>query len=372
MALYLRLIIFSVGLSLMFPVLGCEFKKNQVNRNVEEEYSKVDIHSMKEKAKDDTFEDLYKIKSTKVSFFSKNNIEVIVAPEPFQEKWVEYVSTLKETDPYHFELVYTIIIWDRDMHPYVIQLARDGMKIGQRYYLATENQLFIQWVKNYIGEKYINSFLVEGLYLEALDLKLKRQVSDQLMKEVLEVLQQSTLVKGEKRADTPLFPYYRLILAQKEKENIEMDIITPTLVRVNDGNDRWYYQLNDSLYTYLKSVIPVKNFPPSNIRSLFTAEEVGDEAERESPASGTQPLEDESKVHDIARLLIKGIFVGEENKMGESVLNSKKDKEDGYAIHFFYLDGSIVKVKILDNHFVFDNSLYQLDGVGKMIKGKVK
>jgi hypothetical protein len=309
---------------------------------------------------------LNQIQISKVLLFSKNGIEIEMNPSLFQEKWEVYSERLEEKEGMDFKHRYTLVIWDKQNQPYVLQMSDKGLKVGQLYYSNHEGLHFHKWLHHEIGRNYLQTMNVKQLFLAALDLSnIKKQVSEKETEEVIHLLQSATLVHGDVRIDTPLYPNYELYIELITNGNVIITVLTPTLVSVKDGTDTWYYQLPRSIFSQVKRTIPIPLFSPQHINHVFEADNLI--VNREITLGqiynvDTESIEIKALIHEMSRIL----SIGQARANQSLSSNILKDQEQIH-LEFVFSERESTNVIVLNDYYTLNDTVYYLEGVGKRI-----
>lgn len=295
------------------------------------------------------------IQFSKASLISQEGMEVEVDPSLFQEKWDLFTDFADDSKPSSFENMYTVVAWDKLNQPYVIQVSKKELKVGHYYYSGERISQFIVWMKQYIGEQYLNSLTMDRMTLQANDIGIKSQIPDEKSQEIYQLIKTASLVKGEPRIMTPLFPYYQLIVEYSGKDFLNVYALSPTLISLDDGTDRWYFQLNSSIFSFITPVIPVTEYSKRHIKHLFNAEELNinePELSINLSAHFNDTLKEKAAIQQISRILTTGKKVTEED-VGEVK----------QRLQFTFSDASFTQINVYEDHFQFNNELHFLKGV---------
>jgi hypothetical protein len=355
-----RLFISFLCLGLLSSLLGCNDKVD-----LEEETAGKGAYStvVQETDGSTTAFDLLTIQFSKVSLISQEGMEVILDPKLFQRQWDDYTESVRDTSTVPYDHIYTVVAWDKQNQPYVIQVSERGIKVGKNHYEGEKISRFVQWMKRYIGLEYLKSISMERMTLEANDIGMKKQIPDEHASEIYELIQTSTLVKGKARIESPLYPYYQIDVEYSGKDFLQLDVLSPTLLSFQDGSDRWYYQLNDSVFSYLTDVISITDFSKQHLKHLFEAEEMI-AREKDSIVKVSEQFDDELKaestIHQITRLLSYGVLSQKKEVM--------KNEQAELVLQFYFSDKSTVKILVYDDYFLFNEQAFKLMDAKKTIK----
>lgn len=339
-------------------VLGCS-----VDTKVEPKESdyEMDNHSKDHVYSSSAKEDL-SIEFSRVSLISQEGIEVELDAIMFQEQWDEYTKFLKESDPFALNEIYTVVGWDKLNQPYVFQVSAQGLKVGQDYYKGEKIEQLVQWIKEHIGIEYLNNLTMEGMILEARDLEIKKELPRNLAKDVFHLITSSTLVKGEARIKTPLYPFYLMDVEYKKDQFLQLVVLSPTLISIEDGNDRWFYQLNGSVFSLLKDVIPITHFSDHHIKHLFQAQEIVIQHKDTELNLSEQVHEElilETVIHEISRLFAQGKRTGKMNQGSTEPL---------FIVQFNLPDSSVSQIEVYDHYYDFHNQIFDLYDVNNKLQ----
>lgn len=306
-------------------------------------------------AKNSTTLNSLSIQFSKASLISQEGMEVEVDPSLFQEKWDFFTDSVDESDQPFFEHMYTVVAWDKLNQPYVIQVSKKELKVGHNYFTGERISQFIVWMKQHIGEQYLSSLTMDRMTLQANDIGIKSQIPDEKAEEIYQLINKAIIVKGDARIETPLFPFYQIIVEYSGKEFLNVDVLSPTLISLDDGTDRWYFQLNSSIFSFITSVIPITDYSKGHIKHLFHAEELNiKEADHELNLSAyyNDTLKEKAAIQQISRILSDGKIV------------TKGDTGDiQQTMEFIFSDNSLTQLKLYQDHFLFNNELHLLKGV---------
>jgi hypothetical protein len=369
-----RFFISCLCLSLLSSLLGCNDKVGEEEATpVKGEYSMV----LQETESSNSALDLLTIQFSKVSLISQEGMEVVLDPSLFQRQWDDYTESVSDTSTAPYDYIYTIVAWDKRNQPYVIQVSERGVKVGKNHYEGEKISHFVQWMKRYIGLEYLKSISMERMTLQANDIGMKKQIPEEHAAEIYELIQTSTLVKGKARIDSPLYPYYQIDVEYSGKDFLQLDVLSPTLLSFQDGSDRWYYQLNDSVFSYLTEVIFITDFSNHHIKHLFEADEMI-ARENNSIVKVSEQFGDtlmaESTIHKTTRLLSqallsenKEVMKGEEGN-GNDGKAERQEQADELVLQFYFSDKSIVKIVVYDDYFLFNEEAFKLMDAKNTIK----
>lgn len=292
---------------------------------------------------------------SKLSFISQNGIEIEVDPFVFEESWEKVFPKLTEEPLPAGMPLYTAIGWDKQSQPVVFQLYASGLKMGSKFYSGDAYESFAQWVKEYMGMHYFDALTMERMTLQALDIGMLAQISEEKATTLFEYLEEAVLQKGEARITSPLYPYYQLDIEYGGKNYVSVDIITPTLVSVQDGENRWYYQLSQSLLSELAQVIPLQDYSIQHIKHLFQAEGLVIEQESqivEFNQAAEDPLKTKAFIHGIARALAYS--------KPQGLAEITEDQEKIMSLTFSFTNQEKQSVELYDDFFIFNNRVYDL------------
>lgn len=297
---------------------------------------------------------------SKVSLISQEGKEVEVDPNLFQEKWDLFTLSVDEAAPSSFDHMYTVVAWDIHNQPYVIQVSKNELKVGHYYFTGERISQFILWMKQRIGGQYLSTLSMDRMTLQANDIGVKSQIPDEKAVEIYEQIQTATLIKGNAPIDTPLYPYYQLVVEYSGKDFLNIDVLSPTLISLHDGLDRWYFELNSSIFSSITSVIPVTDYSKNHIKHLFNAEDLNiqdfDHILNLSKHYD-DALKEKAAIHHITRILSDGKPSANE-EVGEVL----------QTMEFIFSDNTTTQLIVYDDYFMFNNELHILKGVREKIK----
>jgi hypothetical protein len=370
-----RVFISCLCLGLLSSLLGCNdnvgIKERPVSRG---EYSMVE-----ETESNTTAFDLLTIQFSKVSLISQEGMEVVLDPSLFQKQWDDYTETVKEESTVHYDHIYTVVAWDKESQPYVIQVSERGIKVGQNYYIGENMDHFVQWMKRYIGLEYLKSLSMERMTLQANDIGMKKQIPAEHAFEIYELIQTSTLVKGKARIDSPLYPYYQIDVEYSGKDFLQLDVLSPTLLSFRDGSDRWYYQLSDSIFSHLTDVISITDFSKKHLKHLFEADEMIARERDKIVKVGKQfndSLKAESVIHKTTRFLSAGEVLSRSEKVdqqgNEGKVEASEEQVDPLVLQFYFADKSTTQIFVYDDYFWFNEQAFRLRDSKKTIKAYIE
>lgn len=297
---------------------------------------------------------------SKASLISQEGREVEVDPVLFQEKWDFFTDSVdKAVASSSFEHMYTVVAWDILNQPYVIQVSKNELKVGHNYFTGEGITQFILWMKQHIGKQYLSSLSMDRMTLQANDTGVKSQIPDEKAVEIYQLIQTAALVKGNARINTPLYPYYQLVVEYSGKEFLNIDVLSPTLISLNDGIDRWYFQLSNSIFSSITTIIPITEFSKNNIGHLFNAEDVNIQHPDHSlnlSEHYNDALKEKAAIHYISRILTDG-----------KKSTSDEVGEVQQTMEFIFPDNTFTQLILYGDYFIFNNDLYMLKGVSDKI-----
>lgn len=302
------------------------------------------------------------IQFSKVSLISQEGIDVELEAALFQDKWVEYIPFLVESSPITLQDSYTIVGWDKHDQPHVIQVSTAGIKVGQDYYQVEKTvDDLIKWIKEQIGLEYLNHLEMERIIVEARDLDIKKELPFAIAEDMFQLIKASSLVRGKPRLVEALYPAYLLDVEYKKDHFLQLVVLSPTLISIQDGQDRWFYQLNHSIFSILKEVIPITYYSKQHIKHLFQAQEmiVLKEDEHYSIADmGNETLTLETLIHHYVRHFAKGRKT------------SPVDKKEPitYRIQFIFDDESIKELQVGEHVYYYEGQRYELYHIGSKVE----
>lgn len=222
---------------------------------------------------------------------------------------------------------------------------------------------------------------MEHMSLQAIDIGMKKQIPDEHASEIYELIQTSTLVKGKARIDSPLYPYYQIDVEFSGKDFLQLDVLSPTLLSFEDGSDRWYYQLNDSIFSHLTDVISITDFSKQHVKHLFEADEMI-AREKDTIVKVSEQFDDslkaESVIHKTTRVLSNGELLSDsqEIRKGENVDQGKAEaSEEGahpLVLQFYFPDKSTDQIVVFDHYFWFNEQAFGLKDAKKIIKAYIE
>jgi hypothetical protein len=370
-----RFFISCLCLSLLSSLLGCNDKVGEEEATpVEGEYSIM----LQEKDSSTSVFDVLTIQFSKVSLISQEGMEVILDPALFQKEWDDYTESVNDTSTTPYDYIYTVVAWDKRNQPYVIQVSESGIKVGKNYFVGDNISHFVQWMKRSIGQEYLKSISMERMTLQANDIGMKKQIPEEHATEIYELIQTATLVKGKARIDSPLYPYYQIDVEFSGKDFLQLDVLSPSLLSFQDGSDRWYYQLNDSVFSYLTKVIPITDFTSQHLKHLYEADEMI-ARQNNSIVKISEQFDDalmaESTIHKTSRLLSQAVTLenreGMENDKGndnDGKAENPEEKVDELLLQFYFSDKSTVKIVVYDDYFLFNEKSFKLMDAKNTIK----
>lgn len=305
------------------------------------------------------------IKFNHLSFISHEGMEIGLDAALFQEKWVELTEYLQLSSNIALQDPFTLVAWDKENQPYVIQIAPAGIKIGQDFYRSEKKlEPLIDWIREHIGDEYLNNLSMERIIIEARDLDIKKELSSQMAEDVYQLLKSSVLVKGEPRILTPLYPHYLLDVEYKKDQFLQFVVLSPTLLAINDGQNKWFYQLNNSMFSLLKEIIPITHFSEHHIKFLFQAEEIIIEDGEHTYVINkdqTEGLVLETLVHQYARMFAQG------RKTTKTNLPIEEDAEIHFRVQFNFVNSLPKHITVYDDFFYFDEERYELANISNKI-----
>jgi hypothetical protein len=294
-----------------------------------------------------------------VTVISGSGMEVKLDVASFKAEWENKLGEVEEVQIDSTVPHYTLVLWDRqNNHPSVVQLCAEGIKVDSRMFTSESYPDFLLWTSNQIGRQYFSAFVMERISLSALDLGIKTQVPEEVAEEIILLIQSSSLLSNDSRVFAPLFPYYQLEIEYSGKEFLRLDVLSPTLIQLQDGKDSWQYQLNHSVFTYLKDIIPLTVFSAGHVKSLFQAENVifkNPETEINVYEHFDDPLQTQSWIHAVTRVLAEG---------SSTHLEMESHTEQTPLLLEFELTGNqYTRVLVYDHMFVHNQVYYQRHGI---------
>lgn len=300
---------------------------------------------------------------SKLSLISEKGVEIEFDPQLFEEKWELIYPKLQEDQlESGGKLLYTAIGWNKESQPVVFQMYSSGLKIGSNFFSGEAYQSFVQWVSEYIGLHYFEALTMERMTLQALDIGMKAQISDEKAAFLYEHITDAVLQKGEVRITSPLYPYYQLDVEYGGKDYVSIDLISPTLIALEDGHDRWYFQLSQSLFAELTEVIPLQDYSIQHIKHLYQAEGLVLEYEGRK-VDLQQAVDDQLKIkayiHDIARTLARSQSRGMEELV--------EPQEKHAVLTFIFANQETQTVQLYEDYFIYHHRLYDLAKVDEKI-----
>lgn len=293
------------------------------------------------------------IKFSKVSLISQEGIDVELEADRFQAKWSEYTPFLVESSPIEMADSYTIVGWDKQNQPHVIQVSNEGIKVGQDYYQVKKTEDLMAWIREHIGLKYLNHVEMERIMVEARDLEIKKELPNALAEDVFQLIKGSSLVRGTPRLVEALYPAYILDIEHKKDHFLQLTVLSPTLISIQDGQDRWYYQLNHSIFSLLKEVIPITYYSKEHIKHLFQAEDlkVLKEGERYSFSDSAQEaLTLDTFIHHYVRQFAKG----------RKTAAALEQEPLPYRVQFIFADSSVKELLVGEHVYYYEGERYEL------------
>ncbi|GAA0364941.1 hypothetical protein [Bacillus horti] len=300
---------------------------------------------------------------SKVSIISQDGVEVPLDSTEFEAKWESVYSSFVPSEQVAQRMHYTVISWNDEGQPAVMQLYPDSLKVGQDFFSGQGYESFLQWVRESLGSHYFGELDLERMTLQALDIGMKAQVPEAKADSLFSLLQQAVLQKGDIRIKSPLYPYYKVDVEYGGKKYLSFDIITPTLISLQDGQDRWYYQLNQSLLSELAEVIPLQDYSVYHVKHLFQASglEVDDgEAKILLDEVTDDQLRIRSHIHEITRYLATAQPV--------DLLEHWGSNDQQLLATFTYPNEQNQQVYIYDHYFIYEDQFYDLMNVQERFK----
>ncbi|MBO8171033.1 MAG: hypothetical protein H0Z33_03970 [Bacillaceae bacterium] len=304
----------------------------------------------------------------KITIISMDGSEINVELDPFITDIQDLLPTLQKSDKTLSTFDYTVVFWNQQDDPVVMQVGENGVKLGDTYYTGSTVTLLMDLVENYAGNHFFDNLQIDRIMISARDLGQTKQFSGEDVRVITQSLQNARFIQEPPRIQDPLYPYYVLELDVGGKQIIEVELISPTLLSVDLGEKRSYYQLKESLYGPLKKQIPLMDYSPGHIKYLFKSSEIKliDMAEMLPKAEilvggeGTDPLEVRSITHFFVRLLSTG-------EPADINLN----KNSPSMMLQFKINDTIIPVAVYPDGFIYKNQAYEREGIQQAIVDRV-
>lgn len=298
-----------------------------------------------------------------VTVVSSGGMEVGLEVVGFQTAWDRTMSHAVETQINSTVPTYTLVLWDRqNHHPSVVQLYAEGMKMDSHMITSKNYDEFLEWIGEQIGREFFSSIEMERMSLSALDLGIRTQIPDTLAEEIFTLIRSSNVITNDNHVFAPLFPYYQLEIEYSGKEFLRLDIMSPTVLQLQDGNDTWHYELDDFVFKNLKEIIPTRVYTQGHIKSLFQAENVvihDPEKIRDVHEHFEDTLQAQSWIHALIRILAEGTRTDAEH--------GAPNEQPPLILEFELTGNQHSRVLVYDHLFIHNQTRYQRSGIREEI-----
>lgn len=305
----------------------------------------------------------------RLTIITEDGSEINLDKEPFLTEMLGIMDTLTTTETHSTSFDYTIVLWTIHDEPVVMQVGKDVLKIGDTYYEGNTMVLLNDLVKKYAGNFYFQELNIDRIMISARDLGKTKQLSGESLQNMIETLRNARYLEEPPRLRDPLFPYYVLELDIGGKQIVEVDVLSPTLLSVAYGEERSYYQLEDSLFGSLKEQISLVDYSPHHVKYLYKTNELklidqGDYLPMGEIVLGgedTDPLEMKALTHAFVRML----------SQGEKDSNVSLEEQPSLML-LFQVNDERLQVPVYRNGFIYRQQPYAREGIFNDILNHIK
>ncbi|MBP1930774.1 hypothetical protein [Ammoniphilus resinae] len=300
-----------------------------------------------------------------ISVITKEGTEINLDKQEFLEKFhqLPFVEEAKE-DQYAYD--YMVLFWSQTDEPAVVSLTKQGVKWENIFYRGDGATKFSDYIEVNVAKEFFKQVNANRITVISKDLDQTKQFSDQGIEELFSMLQQAQYLKGGPRIPYPLFPYYVLEMDMAGKDIIQVEVLSPTLISVGQGNEKMYYQTVDSLYTPLMTEMPITNYSEHSFNHLFkaTALQVHDYTREIAQVYDLKleemtELEVQSTIHQVVRTL----------KGGERAVSSKPNSPVYKLV--FAVEKEKILIDVYEDGFIYQGQFYKksnvINGINQML-----
>jgi hypothetical protein len=306
-----------------------------------------------------------------VSVMTDNGTEITINKEKFVETFLPFYETWEMVDKAsanNYE--YSIILRSSIDHPVVLQVGSKEMKWDQTSYVGDDMGEFTRFIREAAAKNFLKQLEAYQLMVTAKDLGQTKSLGAEESDQILKIIQSASYTHGKPRLNYPLYPYYVIELDVGGKNIVKVDVISPTLLAVQSGEDRLYYQTEDSLFSPLKEAVSLVDYSAANMKYLFKATDmlVVDHSRLYQDKrlilnrDKINSFEAKSIIHNFVRSLI------ESQDKGKNSDNSTD--EPIYTLKFEVADQE-ERVYIFKNHFVYHQQTFVKPGIAAEIESNL-
>ncbi|RXT15101.1 hypothetical protein [Ammoniphilus sp. CFH 90114] len=353
-------------LILLFIMMGCSPRlSTTVNPDMQEK-TKVAVSTPMGDWSEDWEAIINNLKQ--ITVITKEGWEVEIDKLSFANSFRKNPFKVKSTDPLS-SMNYTVLIWSKSDEPSVLSVSSRGVEWNHDFYSNEEAIQFANYIREAVGQNFLKQLVMDRMMLSSNDLEQVKRLSDEKMAAFSDILRSSQFISGKPRLTYPLFPYYSLEIDAGGKEIVPVEILSPTLISVIQGDDKLYFQTEDSLLSALKDEIGMVDYSESHPKFLFKAKDVR-VIEQSIPYNEQHYVMNKDKIdrfeatsllHVLVRELSKGKRTdGEQDKVHKPQLTLE-----------FVMEKDVRSVFIYDDFYIYQGRTFSKPDILKHLRNYI-